>query len=91
MASDLISREALLATLNDLEATGGHKYYLKGANDVLHDIMPQILADAQPLTLLRWSDAGIANVESQALSEMARYCAIGGDATHVVMVSATWG
>lgn len=46
MASDLISREALLATLNDLEATGGHKYYLKGANDVLHDIMPQILADA---------------------------------------------
>ena len=46
MASDMISRKALLATLNDLEATGGHKYYLKGANDVLHDIMPQILADA---------------------------------------------
>ena len=45
MASDLISREALLATLNDLEATGGHKYYRKGANDVLHEIMPQIIAD----------------------------------------------
>ena len=43
--SDLIDRRALLATLNDLEATGGHKYYLKGANDVLHDIMPQIIAD----------------------------------------------
>lgn len=45
MAGDLISREALLKTLNNLESTGGHKYYRKGANDVLHEIMPQIIAD----------------------------------------------
>jgi hypothetical protein len=42
----LIDANALKVRLGDLEASGGHKYYRQGMDDVLHKFMPQILDDA---------------------------------------------
>jgi hypothetical protein len=49
MANDdrLISVNALKERLSKLEASGGHKYYRKGMDDMLHHHMPYII-DEQP-------------------------------------------
>lgn len=43
----LIDANKLKNRLGDLEASGGHKYYRKGMDDVLHKHMPTII-DEQP-------------------------------------------
>ena len=42
----LIDVNVLKERLFNLEASGGHKYYRQGMDDVLHKFMPQILDDA---------------------------------------------
>ena len=41
----LISARELKERLSNLEASGGHKYYRKGMDDVLHYFMPKIIDD----------------------------------------------
>ena len=43
----LIDANALKDGLSNLEATGGHKYYRQGMNDVLNKFMPSFI-DEQP-------------------------------------------
>jgi hypothetical protein len=42
----LIDANALKKRLDSLEASGGHKYYRKGMDDVLHFHMPNIINEA---------------------------------------------
>ena len=42
----LIDANALKSRLNELEASGGNKYYRQGVNDTFHKFMPRILDDA---------------------------------------------
>lgn len=57
----LIDANALKEYLNSIEASGGHKYYRKGMDDVLHFHMPNIIEDAPTVDAVevvhgRWED-----------------------------------
>lgn len=59
----LIDADALKYALSRLEATGGHKYYRQGMDDVLQKFMPKFIdeqpaVDAAPVVHGRWERCG---------------------------------
>ena len=52
----LIRASTVKDKLADLEASGGHKYYRQGMNDVLHKFMPQILDDCPTVNAVEVPD-----------------------------------
>lgn len=49
-----IDADELKAKLSNLEARGGHEYYLQGMNDVLHKFMPIIIDEQPTVEQPRW-------------------------------------